>query len=93
MINKFDCKVFIDVFGRVGLIEKRKDDGPENDFINELLYSFFVEYNCHGDIYTEHSSGVYTCEFEVIVENESYYDNDPDIYLQINKLQVLLCWL
>ena len=76
-------KVYIDIYGRIGLCEKFKNT-EEYCGLNEMLREL-VDEDFYGDRYTDFKPGFYKAEFE-ITSNTLYDPQDEDCYLHINKI-------
>jgi hypothetical protein len=74
-------KVFIDVYGRVGLAKKFPDD-EKHCGINDMLYELVNE-EFYGDRYGYLTPGFYLANFE-IYESGDYFNGEN--YLQIHSI-------
>lgn len=76
-------KVYIDIYGRIGICE-RFEDIEENGGLNEMLDEL-VDNDFYGDTYSEFMPGFYMAKF--VIENYNIPDpQDHLCYIQIDKI-------
>jgi len=71
-------KIYIDVFGRIGICELFPDDESHAE-LNEMLRELADE-DFYGDTYRELTPGFYIAEFDIDD------DGDGEAFLQINNV-------
>jgi len=76
-------KIFIDIYGRIGVVEKFPND-EEHEGLNIMLDEL-VEEGFYDDTYGNLKSGFYIAEMEVYTET-SDYPGETDGYLQIKEV-------
>lgn len=78
-----EIKVYIDIFGRVGVCENFPDT-EENQGLPELLKELAIDENFYGDTYKE-KPGFYMAKMSMD-DDEGNGSPDYDVWLQIDKL-------
>lgn len=82
-MRNLKLKIYIDIYGRIGVCEKFPDT-EEYAGMNDML-ALLVDEEFYSDKYPDKPSGFYMCEF-VIDHEDNYGYGGYDSYLQINRI-------